>query len=775
MSPLRKSLREAAAAWLMLALTAFGLAWPALHVLPMGQEMPRVGLLCLAIAAMWVWHSAPERHWLRLLWFAVSMLGVFFIIRTAFPGMVTAARALMDGHPAGALLLYGDALSRMGVVVLCLVCSPIVMGDPAFSAPLYLSMLLILWLMGARGNLAAYLPGAAALPMLFVYARSRESGREPGAQGGTARRAIPVVAVLAALALLLTPAYRTAVPALEQRADRLRQWIEDYFFFIDSRNMFSLRGMGWQPLGSQRLGGRPMVSPAAVMSVTTDRKVYLRGAILDHYTGGHWRDTISSDRYGYNSIRFAGLRDSLINANLPLGERLDESQVSVRMLASAPSTLFTPQRVRKLHLGEGLMPYFNAASELFVTRDLREGDAWRVTYEPYVAGRAGTNRLARALRGVTDPDYADIVGQYTQLPPHLPPDGVLAQFAREITRGVTDPYSQALALQDYLRRSFAYTLDVPEPPRDMDFVGHFLFETGKGYCTYFASAMTVLCRSVGLPARYIEGFSVMPAPSGAAVVTGEDAHAWTEVYIAGLGWVTFDATASQQDDPGGQGEPEEVQPEPSASPTAPPTQTPPPGEDAPEDDATPTPPPPADPDTPEPSPGELPQEAPEDQPPGPPRFPWWLLALCAAALFLWRMAASAPDRRAARADGDGARVLIYWQAACEALRARGQGQRDSETMLEYARRALPADAQRTAETAAAIVYGRAGADARDAQAARGVYLTLWRELPALGRARLALARAGRDMLSIPGRVGAMLARRARGMRHRNGRGGNHAV
>ena len=93
-------------------------------------------------------------------------------------------------------------------------------------------------------------------------------------------------------------------------------------------------------------------------------------------------------------------------------------------------------------------------------------------------------------------------------------------------------------------------LIVPDvPPDSQDFVTYFLYVGKEGYCTYYASAMTVMCRMAGLPARYVEGFEAQPAADGFAYVTGKDAHAWTEVYFKGFGWVPFDPTPEQEKAP----------------------------------------------------------------------------------------------------------------------------------------------------------------------------------------------------------------------------------
>ena len=132
---------------------------------------------------------------------------------------------------------------------------------------------------------------------------------------------------------------------------------------------------------------------------------------------------------------------------------------------------------------------------------------------------------------------------YLQLPDNLPTTVYLhAQEAIGYQENTLNPYEKAQALERYLQENFTYALDVPYPPEDEDFVSFFL-EDGRGYCTYFASAMTLMARSLGLPARYVEGFALPRAESiQDYAVTNRNAHAWTEVYFDSVGWVTFDPT-----------------------------------------------------------------------------------------------------------------------------------------------------------------------------------------------------------------------------------------
>ena len=125
------------------------------------------------------------------------------------------------------------------------------------------------------------------------------------------------------------------------------------------------------------------------------------------------------------------------------------------------------------------------------------------------------------------------------------PDSVAA-LARNITSGRSSRLEKVSALQAFLLYTggFTYTLTPPVPPTDKDVVEYFLFESKKGFCTYFASAMVLMCRALGIPARLVTGFSSgkYNPSTGCYDVTLKNAHAWAEVYFEQYGWIEFEAT-----------------------------------------------------------------------------------------------------------------------------------------------------------------------------------------------------------------------------------------
>ncbi|MBS1857780.1 MAG: DUF3488 domain-containing protein [Acidobacteria bacterium] len=122
-------------------------------------------------------------------------------------------------------------------------------------------------------------------------------------------------------------------------------------------------------------------------------------------------------------------------------------------------------------------------------------------------------------------------------------DGRIAELARSFTAGAAGDLERARKLELHLRGEYGYTLQMPAR-EEADPLADFLFRRRKGYCEYFASAMTVMLRTLGIPARLATGFQggVYNPVSELWLVRAADAHSWVEAWIPGRGWTTFDPT-----------------------------------------------------------------------------------------------------------------------------------------------------------------------------------------------------------------------------------------
>ncbi len=154
---------------------------------------------------------------------------------------------------------------------------------------------------------------------------------------------------------------------------------------------------------------------------------------------------------------------------------------------------------------------------------------------PAELSRAGSNYTAWIS------DY------YLQVPSTLPQR--VRQLSAEVTREAKSPYEKARAIERYLGQ-LRYALEFKAPPQGADGVDHFLFVQQSGNCVYFASAMAVMLRSVGIPTRLAIGYLPGEWDEGLKgyVVRGKHYHAWPEVYFPGYGWIDFDPTPAT---PGG--------------------------------------------------------------------------------------------------------------------------------------------------------------------------------------------------------------------------------
>jgi len=144
------------------------------------------------------------------------------------------------------------------------------------------------------------------------------------------------------------------------------------------------------------------------------------------------------------------------------------------------------------------------------------------------------------------------VKPYLQLPPL---DPRIPRLAAQIVGPAGNNYDKAAVIERYLRTHYGYTLQLPQSEPE-DPLANFLFERRRGHCEYFASAMAVMLRTLGIPSRLVNGFrsAEFNDITGNYVVRAKDAHAWVEVFFPGYGWQTFDPTpASNTGTPQGWG------------------------------------------------------------------------------------------------------------------------------------------------------------------------------------------------------------------------------
>jgi transglutaminase-like putative cysteine protease len=269
---------------------------------------------------------------------------------------------------------------------------------------------------------------------------------------------------------------------------------------------------------------------------------YWRALVFEAYTGAGWANPelqIQSYSAGERQI----LRDEPGQdyAAVPSGYRLLEHYISTynkaEGLVFSPGLLVAvdqPYQSAQRDLAEG------AGSELFA------GDAYAsfTDSSSYRVKSLQPRRSQTTMSSSRVQAYPEQVkARYLSLPESVPTR--VYSLALDLTAHTASPYEQAKAIEVFLR-SIPYDLDVPAPPPGRDAVDYYVFDLQRGYCDYAATAMVVLARASGLPARLVMGYAggAYNATRAEYKVSEANAHSWVEVYLPGLGWVEFEPTGS---------------------------------------------------------------------------------------------------------------------------------------------------------------------------------------------------------------------------------------
>jgi len=254
---------------------------------------------------------------------------------------------------------------------------------------------------------------------------------------------------------------------------------------------------------------------------------YWRGLVYDRYLGYGWTRTshemveipagesLEPDLYALHHMY-----DSMINQHV----QFTSSEGGVLFTAGEPITATVPVAANLSNIGET----FGALTE--------HGEYTAVSKVPLVS----TEQLRNA--GETYPDW--ILDRYLTLPDELPTR--TRELAVDLIAVQPTPFDRALAIEGFLR-TIPYTLDIPPPPPVSDLVDYYLFDLQRGFCDYSASAMVVLARAAGIPARLVIGYTAgeyIPDESRFEV-SAADAHAWPELYFPNFGWVAFEPTGGR--------------------------------------------------------------------------------------------------------------------------------------------------------------------------------------------------------------------------------------
>ena len=289
----------------------------------------------------------------------------------------------------------------------------------------------------------------------------------------------------------------------------------------------SVTGVNLNRVGPQRQYGRTVMR----VQGQTSGLCHLRGDSLAVYEENRWR-ALSERDYAEAGDAAAALTAGTVRIAASEEEEAGFAAVSAAYSMSIETEMksgvyYTPYY--PLTLPEGAAPYHDA-----YIRNSSQRTSYAVLYtDAHTEG--------------PDAAYEAFVHEiYTQVPDET--QQALADILPQLGVQPGDDLRRILsAVQSYVSASARYDLDTPAVPDGEDFVSWFLHESETGYCVHFATAAAILLRCMDVPARYVTGFFTNVTAGSWTAVTTDDAHAWVEYYVDGLGWYVLDPTPAAQD------------------------------------------------------------------------------------------------------------------------------------------------------------------------------------------------------------------------------------
>ena len=276
-------------------------------------------------------------------------------------------------------------------------------------------------------------------------------------------------------------------------------------------------------------------------TVTYPPTVILRDNVQDHCRAdGLWTDTLSAHtRPRKHRDQHDGKRDGWV----PMGtaDRGDGYTLRIINLRGGHQRLYLQPdavRVRYTRSGRSRTNYDiteSANETLSVDFVIEAGDEIAQRVVPQVP--PGTK-----LEGRRSDSTVTLFDSHLQIPPGIAPQ--LQSIAKNVVGAERDPWRRARKLESWLNGpDFEYTLRAPPLDRTSPILD-FLTRTRSGSCSYYATALTLLLRSLGHPTRYVRGFwgGDRLEEMRAIVLRGLHYHAWTEMYLDGVGWVPLNPT-----------------------------------------------------------------------------------------------------------------------------------------------------------------------------------------------------------------------------------------
>jgi transglutaminase-like putative cysteine protease len=411
----------------------------------------------------------------------------------------------------------------------------------------------------------------------LIRAGGREESHSSGPQGAYWRlgnwRRRHWAALMAMIGLVVVIAYALFFP--------IAYYVNKYRWQVLTR--MAVGSIGQRPMGPmmgarERIGsvlpvGRGPISPSRtpMLTVWGQPEPLWRGQVFDYFTGQTWMRSESAPEGEQSTPAEAAAlpppiargadRGTLdISAEFPPQPATRPESHLVRVESGLAAVFFSPGQIERL-TGRDVQDRSPLRIDAYgcveaPEQQWRNGSYYEVVSTPLEI-RGSPSQTERAM------PVTELPRSYLTLPSR---SARLADLAREVAGNEPSPERKLMALIGYLQRNYFYTLDPPPTPPGRDAADYFLFESRRGYCDLFATALALMGRAVGIPTRVADGFAYgsdepegqvlhprpdnpTGAPEPNYQMTEADGHVWVEAYVEPWGWVSVDATPASGKSP----------------------------------------------------------------------------------------------------------------------------------------------------------------------------------------------------------------------------------
>lgn len=398
---------------------------------------------------------------------------------------------------------------------------------------------------GSWAIVRTFIVGLFLFGLLLLLKRGEQKGTHAVLSFRTFGRSFALLGVF----IMLAASIGYAMPKPEPQWPDPLPYLQSVFGFVPSGIGTPVQRIGYSE-DDRRLGGGFVQDDTPIFIARVESGQYWKGETKNEYTGRGWQlsDSLEVEERSVapplqESKRADAVEVETQQAELQLyseGEQQFGHLFYPGELASPTVTDLVGEQDYPLQMDPVSAMATVANGELVPQR--YEFQFYEQTY--YVEG----------LRNIGRPDYSndEELADYLALPEELPER--IGELAEDITKDADNQYDMAVAIEQYLSGpNFEYeTENVAIPAEGQDYVDQFLFETARGYCDNFSTAMAVMLRTLDIPTRWAKGFTEGEAQGTVGedetyqeyVIANSNAHSWVEVYFPEVGWVPFEPTPS---------------------------------------------------------------------------------------------------------------------------------------------------------------------------------------------------------------------------------------